>query len=284
RSGSRGCWRRSRSIRGCASTSGTSAARWRRWESRSLGPTERSIASTCIRSISSESSFISPAGRCAIEGPPLHASRTTLGIAVIASSPAASALLVAALFLSPSRLEAETDAPARAVRETLDAAERTVESPGSRDEKLARLDEIARTLIDTEGMAENALGDVLAVQPPEARQAFIGLYEEYVVRAYLQKLLLFRNARFAVAPAEQRAGETLVRTRIRTERDEYRVDYALHETGGRWRAVDIVVEGVSLCRNHGEQVRSLLSRESFEELLERIQRKVEWQRLHEAGS
>jgi len=207
-----------------------------------------------------------------------------LGIAAIASSAAAAPLLAAALLLAPLTLEAQNDGAVRAVRQTLAAAERTVSGEGSRNEKLARLREISRTLFDTEAMAENALGDVLALQPPKERQDFLGLYDEFVVRAYLQKLLLFRAPRFAVAPAEQRDGETVVRTRIRTERDEYRVDYVLHETGGRWLASDIVVEDVSLCRNHGEQFRSLLRHESFEELLARMRRKLEWQRPGEAGS
>ena len=187
------------------------------------------------------------------------------------------------LFAGPSPLEAP-DA-ARAVRETLAAAERTVAGEGSHNEKLARLREIARTLFDTEAMAENALGDVLAALPPEEQQAFFRLYDEYVVRAYLQKLLFFRNPHFTVAPTERRpTGDALVRTHIRTERDEYSVDYVLREVGGRWMATDIVVEGVSLSHNHGEQFRSLLRNESFEELLERLRRKVESQRLREAGS
>ena len=218
-------------------------------------------------------------------GMPGQASRAILGVATTALSSTAAPLLAALLLLAPHRLEAQTDAAASAVRATLAAAERTAAGEGSRNEKLARLRELARTLFDTEAMAENALGDVLAARPPEEQKAFVSLYDEYVVRAYLQKLLFFRDPHFAVAPTERRpAGDALVRTRIRTERDEYSVDYVLREAGGRWRATDIVVEGVSLSHNHGEQFRSLLRHESFEELLDRMRRKVESQRLSEAGS
>ena len=210
----------------------------------------------------------------------------SLGSEALAFSRAATLILATALLLAPTALEAQIDAAARAVRETLGAAERTVAGEGQRDEKLARLREISRTLFDTEAMAENALGDVLAVQRPEDRQAFFDLYGEFVVRAYLQKLLFFRSPHFTISPGERRpAGDAVVvRTRIRTGRDEYSVDYVLRETRGRWLATDVVVEGVSLSRNHGEQFRSLLRHESFQDLLERMRRKVEAQRLREAGS
>lgn len=194
------------------------------------------------------------------------------------------AAITAALLAGHAVADARSHPAARAVRVTLEAAEDAVAGEGTRNEKLIALRAIARTLFDTEAMGRVALGDVLTEQPIESRQAFYALYDEFVVRAYLQKLLFFRNPRFGFAPTEERGDDVLVRTRIRTDKDDYFVDYVLAERDGRWLATDIMVEGVSLSRNHGEQFRSLLRHESFDELLERMRRKVDRQRQREAAS
>jgi ABC-type transporter MlaC component len=48
-----------------------------------------------------------------------------------------------------------------------------------------------------------------------------------------------------------------------------------------WLASDVVVEHISLAENFAEQFESLLERSSFDELLERMRRKVD---RHREGS
>jgi len=172
--------------------------------------------------------------------------------------------------------EPTPDEPAAdAVRRTLDAAQDTVEGEGSRNQKLVGLREVARSLFDTHAMGRSAMGEVLSRQPAESQQEFLELFDEFIVRAYLQRLLFFRKPRFGYGRSEVRDDVTVVHTIIKSDKDEYYVDYAMvRESGQGWRATDIIIEGMSLTRNHGEQFKSVLRSQSFDELLEKLRRKV----------
>jgi phospholipid transport system substrate-binding protein len=162
-----------------------------------------------------------------------------------------------------------------AVRQTLGKAASAVQGEATRNEKLAKLRDLARQLFDGGAMGRRALGDVLDLQTTEQQAAFLELFDDFMIRAYLQKLLFFRNPRFAYAEPEARGEETLVRTRIVTRKDDYFVDYLMHRRDDHWYASDVIVEGISLTENYGAQFRSMLEHESFDELLNRLQHKVD---------
>jgi len=184
-------------------------------------------------------------------------------------------------FVPASASRATDEAPStgdpavEAVRQTLGKAATAAQGEATRNEKLAQLRELSRQLFDGGAMGRRALGDVLDRQTPEQQASFLRLFDDFMIRAYLQKLLFFRNPRFAYAEPEPRGEETLVRTRIVTRKDDYFVDYLMHQREDRWYASDVIVEGISLTENYGAQFRSMLEHESFDELLERLQLKID---------
>jgi phospholipid transport system substrate-binding protein len=166
------------------------------------------------------------------------------------------------------------DAALEAVKTTLSEARVVANGQGTRDEKLVSLREVARDMLDTRAMGRRAIGDVLGEQPPEQQEEYLELFDHVIVRAYLQKLLLFRNPRFGYRKPERKGEAVLVRTKIITANDEYYVDYEMQERDGHWVAADVIVEGISLSENYHEQFASLLRGRSFEELLELMRRKT----------
>jgi phospholipid transport system substrate-binding protein len=181
-----------------------------------------------------------------------------------------------ALLLAPALLRAATPAEdaAAAVRRTLDAALATAAAQKTRDENLTALRTVARDFLDTKAMGRRAIGDKLSAQPPAEQAEYLDLFDELLVRAYLQKLLLFKSPRFLYG-APRRAGDAvIVPTRIATAKDEYAVDYEMRENGGRWLATDVIVEGISLADNYREQFASLLRDRTFAELLDVMRTKL----------
>ena len=184
-----------------------------------------------------------------------------------------STLLVLALVLAPALSGAATpDDTVAAVRKTLDAALEVVQAGGTPDEKLASLRAVARDMLDTRVMARRAIGDVLAAQPPERQEEYLELFDQLIVRAYLQKLLLFRSPRFVYDHPRRKGDVTIVGTQIVTAKDEYHVDYEMTERDGRWVATDVIIEGISLTDNYRAQFSSLLRDRSFAELLDLMRR------------
>jgi phospholipid transport system substrate-binding protein len=185
------------------------------------------------------------------------------------------AALVLSLVLAPALLGAgASDEAVAVVRKTLDAALAVVRAGGSRDESLASLRAVAKDILDTRAMGRRALGDVLAAQPPEQQEAYLELFDHLIVRAYLQKLLLFRDPRFGYGEPRRNGDIVIVPTTIVTTKDEYHVDYEMREREGHWRATDVIVEGISLTDNYHSQFSSLLRDRSFAELLDLMRSKT----------
>jgi phospholipid transport system substrate-binding protein len=169
---------------------------------------------------------------------------------------------------------AAADGAMRVVQDTLGQARAVVLRDAPREQKLTALRELARHLMDTRGMGRRAIGPALAAQPPAQQEEFFALFDELIVRSYLQKLLLFQQPRFAFGAEEPRDDAVVVHTRIVTAKDDYFVDYEMRQDGAAWLAADIVIEHVSLTRNYAQQFTELLRTRSFEELLALMRRKV----------
>jgi phospholipid transport system substrate-binding protein len=169
---------------------------------------------------------------------------------------------------------APTDGATQRVRETLDRAQKVAGRDADRNARLEGLRGLARELFDTRAMAVRTLGPQLGDYSDAQRESFFALFDDYIVRAYLQRLLFFKNPEFAFAAPLVEDDGVLVRTRILTPKDEYYVDYRMRDSGAGWLATDIVVEGISLTSNFGEQFRSVLRTRTFDELLELMARKT----------
>jgi phospholipid transport system substrate-binding protein len=183
--------------------------------------------------------------------------------------------LVLALGLGAAASGAASPADAvAAVKKSLDAALAIARSGGTRNEQIAALQAAARDFLDTRAMGRRAVGDVLAAQPPAQQEEYFELFDQLMVRAYLQKLLLFREPHFGYGEPRQNGDVLIVPTTIATSKDEYHVDYEMRERNDRWVATDVIVEGISLTDNYRAQFASLLRDRSFAELVELMRNKT----------
>jgi len=191
---------------------------------------------------------------------------------------AALAACGAALLILPltQPILAATDAgPSDTVRNALGKATGITAAGSSHDAELDALRGVARQLVDTRSMGRRALGAAFATATEAQQQEFLRLFDEFIVRSYLQKLLLFRNPKFRFGQEAKRGDVVIVSTEVVAGDDAYHVDYEMHRQGEQWLASDIIVEGVSMSSNYSSQFASLLRDRSFDELLDLMRRKVD---------
>ena len=174
---------------------------------------------------------------------------------------------------APSGAAPSADAVA-AVKKALDGALAIARSGASRNEQLASLQAAARDFLDTRAMGRRAVGDVLAAQPPAQQDEYLALFDQLMTRAYLQKLLLFRDPHFGYGEPRRADDALIVPTTIATAKDEYHVEYEMRQRDGRWVATDVIVEGISLTDNYKAQFANLLRDRSFAELLDLMRNKT----------
>jgi len=181
------------------------------------------------------------------------------------------AALVAAvgIFATPAPAD---DGPLARTREVLEASSAIVKGAGDRKEKLTALGDLLRDYLDTEALAQLAAGKHLEGRSEAEVKEFLSLFHEFFVRTYTQRLLLFDAPDFAYG-AEKVDGAR-VATEVVTQGDRFAVDYALKRSPNGWRAVDIVVEGVSLAGNFRSQFDAAVAKDSFQGLLDRLRAKV----------
>lgn len=107
-------------------------------------------------------------------------------------------------------------------------------------------------------------------------EEFSNALSAMLIDRYASQLIEFNTReQVEVLPVSSEATEeqTRVQTRINLETGQsVPVDYVMHRTEEGWQVFDVVVEGISYVVTFRGQINDALSRYSFEEVLERIER------------
>jgi phospholipid transport system substrate-binding protein len=163
--------------------------------------------------------------------------------------------------------------PLESARTTLEQARAIVASERAHNDKLAELNALFRTFLDTDAMGRAALGRRWSSFTPAQQREFLALFRELLQRTYVQKLLLFEHPTFAYVAEHRHDDQARVDTKIITPRDEFAVIYELRAAGDRWLATEVRVEDVSLTANLGSQLDRILSKSTVDDLLGQLRRK-----------
>jgi phospholipid transport system substrate-binding protein len=183
-------------------------------------------------------------------------------------------LLAATLAVAGLQASAAAEGPMAVTRSVLERSNTIVRGSGDRKQKLAALNDLLNSFLDTEALAKLAAGSHLEGRSQAETQEFYRLFHDFFVRTYVQRLLLFDAPDFAYG-TETITGDTArVGTTVITPGDRFAVDYTLRRAGDSWRATDIVVEGVSLAKNFRAQFDAAVAKDSFQGLLDRLRAKV----------
>jgi phospholipid transport system substrate-binding protein len=111
------------------------------------------------------------------------------------------------------------------------------------------------------------------------RQEFVPLFQQVLEKAYADKLLSYTNEK-VLFDREIKLSDTRVevKTRIVTASKEIPIDYRVLQGGGTWKVYDVVIENVSLVQNYRSQFNDILSKNTPEQLLETLRKKVKDQK------
>jgi phospholipid transport system substrate-binding protein len=196
-----------------------------------------------------------------------------VGLALLRSSLLGVVGLLLAGWLETSAAEV-AGGPKAKTRSILEASSRVVKSPGDREKKLADLESLLRRFLDTDELGRRAMGKHLDAVTPAQQARFLELFRDLFVRSYVQRLLLFDAPEFAIGNEKITGDSASVATEIVTERDRFAVEYRLRRTPSGWLASDILIEDVSLASNFRAQFDKALEQDSFDGLLEKLDRKL----------
>lgn len=181
--------------------------------------------------------------------------------------------------LSYGALPLQAGAPTEEIRTAVDKGVQILksaklDSSKDRAKVIDQLREIVYTRFDFEEMAKRSLGSHWRRLSPQQQKEFVTAFTDLLETTYADKIDLYEGQQV------EYVGETIdknyaeVNTRvIGKNRENYSVDYRLHQVGGKWRIYDVVAENISLVNNYRSQFNRVVVNSSVEELIKRIKQK-----------
>ena len=170
--------------------------------------------------------------------------------------------------------------PTDGVKETTDRILAIVSDPALKGpENKKKRGQLIRKAVDKrfnwEAMTQRSLARYWRKRTDAEKKEFVALFGKLLERTYLDKVGSYSGEKVIYV------GETIdgrygtVTAKILTHsQTEVEVRYRLKERNGDWQVYDISVEGVSLVNNYRKQFNSIILRSSYDELVQKLRKKV----------
>ncbi len=204
--------------------------------------------------------------------------------ALLAAVLLATAVLLASGALAPAAAQ-DAGAEAAPTRSARDFAVQAIgdvtailkDRAATQGSRRARIEALVERWLDAEVIAKLTLARNWKSLDAAQQQEFVALFRKHLVLTYYRNVDRYAFERIDVY--EDRAeskGDFTVRTRVVSpEVGDVLIDLRLRPTAGDWKAIDILIEGVSLVQNFRSQFQEVLSDGKPEQLLRSLREKNE---------
>jgi phospholipid transport system substrate-binding protein len=178
---------------------------------------------------------------------------------------------------------AVADSPTDTIRSTVERARAVLDDPAyqGEDHRQQRLEKVKAVVLpqfDSQEIAKRTLGPYWKERTDEQRREFIQLFTALVEKAYSSSLDRYSTGVQFFFDQERIDNDFAeVDTRIfdPTLNKTFSVNYRLRQVNGQWLVYDVVVENVSLVNNYRNQFNRILSKSSYEGLVQKLQTKLQ---------
>jgi len=141
--------------------------------------------------------------------------------------------------------------------------------------KKEKLEAIYEQMFDEVELSRRALGGNWTKLNTTQQQEFIQLYRQVLEKAYIDKILSYTNEKIVFPKESLLAGnQAEVQTKVITSSKEIPIFYRVILKNGVWKVYDVVIENVSLVQNYRSQFNDILAKNTPDQLLEILRKKV----------
>ena len=151
-----------------------------------------------------------------------------------------------------------------------------LKTPAKAEERRQKIRAIANEVFDWQETGKRALARHWQGRSPSERQEFSALFADLIERSYVSKLEKYSGERIVYAGETVEGDTATVRTKLITKSNtEIPIDYRMQKEGDRWRAYDVLIEGVSLVSNYRTQFNRIIQQSGYGELVNKLKAKQE---------
>ena len=145
---------------------------------------------------------------------------------------------------------------------------------GDPEATMDKLMVIAEEGFDIREMSKRVVGKKWRNLTPEQRDEFTGLFTELLKYVYVSQFGLYSGQTIEYGRQRIKGNRAQVDTAVVDSEMKIPVSYIMKLNGDKWQIYDVVAEGISLVRNYHEQFQSILRRDGFEGLTEKLQERI----------
>jgi len=117
----------------------------------------------------------------------------------------------------------------------------------------------------------------------QQKDEFADIFAEFLGSSYYRKIRDSYTDEDIIYDSEEIVSDNkaLVKTRIPRETGDIPIYYRMMLKNGKWKVYDVIIEKISLVKNYRTQFRNILRKESPEQLIERLKKKIEDQKSNQ---
>jgi len=150
-----------------------------------------------------------------------------------------------------------------------------LKAPSAKELKKDKLRAIYVNMFDEVELSRRSLGMNWNKLNAAQRQEFVKLFEQVLEKAYADRILSYTNEKIEFTKESMTSGNMAeVRTKVITASKEIPIFYRVILKDGAWKVYDVSIENVSLVQNYRTQFNDILAKNSPEQLLEILRKKV----------
>lgn len=149
-------------------------------------------------------------------------------------------------------------------------------NPSLKNVQRDKIWEIAGKAFDFMELSGRALAANWKRFSPQQRIKFSKVFSEILGNTYYEKIRgEYRDEKVVYIGEEMVTdSKAVVKTKIVREKSEFSVDYSMRLKDNNWKVYDVQIEGISLVQNYRSQFNEILSKESPDELIGRLENKL----------
>ena len=141
--------------------------------------------------------------------------------------------------------------------------------------KRDKIRKIIGEMFDFPTLSKLTLGRHWKKFTPDQQKKFVSLYRSILEKVYMDRILEYTGEKVSFTKEIMLSKKKAeVRSQLITASKSIPINYRMYLRDGEWKAYDLVIEGVSLVKNYRSQFNQILSKESPQELLEKLRKKV----------
>jgi len=148
-------------------------------------------------------------------------------------------------------------------------------TPEKKDERKQRILAVVNRIFDFRGMARSSLGRSWNNITAEQQNRFVSLFASLVEQRYIGKIDAYHDQEVIYKDQRVRDDRAKVYTAIVDKDAEIPIDYSLEREHDKWLITDLRIENVSLVANYRRDFNSIIRKEKFSGLMEKITEQIE---------